>query len=139
MTAMVGILATGLRNDIGGEVGRTAIMCDPYGPNDLRGNMHLQRERGNVRVVICIRLRWELFGATRCNHPDIGVCAYITGAGAILFANTNLYIATVIPMSCVTVVWMHYPFDDHFVGQTHLNTALLRVTEPDGSAYGMER
>jgi hypothetical protein len=61
--AMVGILATGLRNDVGGEVGRTSIMCGPYGPNGPRGNMYLQRERGSVRVGIGMMFCWGQVGA----------------------------------------------------------------------------
>jgi hypothetical protein len=111
--AMAGILAHGLRNEPGGKIGRTAIMCDPFGPNDDRANMFFQRERDNVYVVVYVRVWWVTHAKCRLAHPNVGVSCLATGAGAILFANVNPYIATVIPMSSVSAVWMRYPFGDH--------------------------
>jgi hypothetical protein len=47
-------------------------------------------------------------------HPLTGVRAFTTGAGAVLFANVNPYIATVLPTRVLTAIWTHYPIDDHF-------------------------
>jgi hypothetical protein len=52
--AMVGILAMGLRNDATGSWGRASIMADPFGPNDSRKNLTIQREKGQ-----CSRRRWH--------------------------------------------------------------------------------
>jgi hypothetical protein len=104
--AMPGILAQGLRSDPGGEIARTGIMCDPYGPNEDRTNTFTQRERGNVHVVVHCHEWWIEHGRHRLEHPDVAVYCLITGAGALLFANVDPYTATVLPMSCIRSVWM---------------------------------
>jgi hypothetical protein len=90
-------------------------MCDPFGPNDARTNMFLQREKCNVRVVVYLLEWWQSHGKWRLVRPDVGVYCLAAGAGAILFANVSPYIATVIPMSCVSAIWMRYPFGGHFL------------------------
>jgi hypothetical protein len=127
---MAGILAHGLRNDVGGEVGRAAVARDPFGPNDALSNMFLQRERGNVCVVVYLPEWWQSHGKWHLVRPNVGVYCLTTGAGAILFANVSPYIATVIPMSCVSAIWMRYPFGDHF------SRAMRLGSNPDGCEYG---
>jgi hypothetical protein len=111
--AMVGILAHGLRNDAGGELGRTAVVCDPLGL-DERTDIFLQRKRGSVHVVVFLFEWWGKYGQDRLARPNVAVYCLVTGAGAILFANANPYVATVVPMTCVIAIWMRYPFGDHF-------------------------
>jgi hypothetical protein len=115
--AMVGIARNGLRNDYdakGKQQGRTAIMADPWGATDKCENLYLQRERGDVRIIIAVGVWWEHLGIQIYYHKGAGVSAFIAGVGAVLCANVDAYIATVIPVRVFRGLMMHYPIDGHF-------------------------
>jgi hypothetical protein len=66
--AMVGILAMGLRNDATGSWERTSIVAGPFGSNDVRKNLTIQRERGSVHVVVGMLDCWTAIGIHQLHH-----------------------------------------------------------------------
>jgi hypothetical protein len=117
--AASGVARTSLRNDFrkdGRLGGRTGIMCDPFDCEDVAKNRYLQRESRPAQIVIEMDVWWALFGSQATN--DVGVRVHITGAGAVLFANVNQTIATVIPIAAFEEIMMHHAVDGEFAKQS---------------------
>jgi hypothetical protein len=128
--AMAGILSMGLRNDATGNYGRKSVMADPFGPTDVCKNMTIQSGRGSVHVVVGMQPWWEAIGSRHLRRKQTGVRAFITGAGPVLFANANPYIAMVIPTRVLAAILMHHPISDHFSRQMRASGG------PDPEVYG---
>jgi hypothetical protein len=107
VSAAGGILHVGLRSDFtnsgvtGGVIG---IVANPFGPEDVCANRHRQRDTGDVHVGIDPNIWWEHYGSGATDR--LGVRAFVTGAGAIVFSNANWRIATVISTSCIYKMMM---------------------------------
>jgi hypothetical protein len=82
-------------------------MADPWGSTDKCKNLYLQRARDNVHIVIAVDRWWEHLGEQFYYHAETGVRAFITGAGAVLFANVDPFIATVVPVTVTRRIRMH--------------------------------
>jgi hypothetical protein len=131
--AVKGIMQSGLRSDFnqrGDQRGRTGVMANPFGNGDLCKNMCLQRGEGRVRILISMHLWWHMFGIHEDRSCDVRV--YAAGSGALLFANVNPYIATVISTDLFVKVLMHHAVNDSF-------TRTMResgVQDSDDPTYG---
>jgi hypothetical protein len=92
-------------------------MCNAkrLGSIDQIRNTFIQRHAGNVHVVIDLEKWWYLMGAQGSNRSDVGVKAFGSAAGAMVFANVNPYITTVLPLGVVSKIMMRHPTSEDFV------------------------
>jgi hypothetical protein len=130
-------LRNGLRNDYdetGKQRGCAAIAAGPWGAPDKCENLYLQRERGNVHIIIAMDVWREHLSKQFYYHKETGVRAFITGAGAVLFANVDPHIATVIPVRVLRGIVMNYPIGDHFAGQMRA----AGVQDPEAYVQNLE-
>jgi hypothetical protein len=89
-----------------------------------------------VRVLILIMQWWNFYGAHYYyNRPSCGLRVFVAGSGALLFANANPYIATVIPIDVITKVMMRYPVSDAFARTMRASG----VRDSDDPMCGSER
>jgi hypothetical protein len=117
-SAAKGILCVGLRNDFANEGvpgGRTAVMANPFGPEDECVNKNCQRDTGEVHVGIDIDW-WEWCG--RHATDTTGVRAFVAGPGSIVFSNVNSGRPTIISARCFYKVMTRYNVTDLFARAT---------------------
>jgi hypothetical protein len=120
--AVEGILQTGLRNDFDNKgrlaSGRTGVVCNIWGSIGQVENTFIRRHTRNVHVVIDINEWWIQFGAQCLNRFDVGVKAFASAGGAVVFVNVNPYLATILPLTVVSEIMMRRAMSVDFIRRT---------------------
>jgi hypothetical protein len=101
VSAAKGIPWKGLGNDYtyeGAAGGRTAIMVNPFGPEDECNNKHSRRDSGEVHVSVDVPY-WCLWCGQQANSVT-GVRLFVTSCGVLVFSNMDPSLPTVISTKC---------------------------------------
>jgi hypothetical protein len=120
--AVKGILQTGLRSDFDNKGrlarGRTGVMCNVWGSIGHVENTFIQRHTGNVHVVVDVNEWWLQLGAQCFDKFDVGVKAFVSAGSAVVFANVNPYLTTILPLTVVSKIMIHHPMSIDFIRRT---------------------